>query len=373
MIDHSARPLPPPPVFLIGGPTASGKSALAERLAARFGLPIVGADTMQMYADLPIASAAPRLPGANPAIGLAGGSSTEPAPRSPIRVHLVGFLAPDETFSAGEYVRRVVPIARETAGAGRPAIVCGGTGLYLRALRVGLSAIPPIAPTIRERLLRDHAELGAAALHARLAAIDPPAAAATPAANRQRLLRALEVFEATGRPISAWWGADRDAPPPTDVRAWIVVDRNSQDLDERIRSRNAAMLEAGLLDEVMRFRDVCRAAGLDAATTPAARTLGIGDLIAAIDQLAGSVTAPGGSTPPAPLSLPRSAAEAPPSVLAALDRMRLTTRQYAKRQRTWLRKDAAAATWLDASRLSLDELEEAAASLLAPHVGHATA
>ncbi len=192
------------PVLVVAGPTASGKSALAARLARDFGGIVINADSMQVYRDLPILTAQP-----------------SEAAKAAAPHRLYGFLALDDVCSADRWAtlaRQEIDAAHD---AGKLPILCGGTGLYLRALMQGFSPIPEVPADVRQAARDLLEEIGSAALRERLAAGDPASAARLHANDRQRIARAWEVLQATGRPISEW----QTLPPvaPGDLRFQTFV------------------------------------------------------------------------------------------------------------------------------------------------------
>jgi tRNA dimethylallyltransferase len=220
------------PVVAIVGPTASGKSALALALARERGGEIVSCDSLQVYRGLDIGSA-----------------KATPEERREVAHHLVDVVEPDQDFSAADYARLARAAIDDVAQRGRLPIVAGGTGLYLRALRRGLFAGPSRDPDLRRRLEKVAERRGAARLHRLLAHVDPETAARTSVNDLVRVIRALEVYRASGRPLSAHHR--EDAPPP-DGRSWLVVglDPPREALRAAVEARTRAMLEGGLLDEV---------------------------------------------------------------------------------------------------------------------------
>lgn len=214
---------------LILGPTASGKTELALALADRLGGEIVNADAMQCYRDLRILTARP---------------TPEEEARAPHR--LFGFVDAAQRFSVGDWLRAALPVLADITARGKRPIVVGGTGLAFAALTKGLAETPPIAEDIRTALAAELARVGAPALHARLVEVDPESAARLSANDAPRILRALEVFEALGAPLSEIRSATE--PALTD---WLGValtpDRAA--LYARIDARFDAMLTAGALDE----------------------------------------------------------------------------------------------------------------------------
>lgn len=221
-----------PKVILIAGPTASGKSALALGLAERSGGVIVNADSMQVYRDLRVLTARP--------------TAAEEA-RAP---HvLYGHVDAKENYSVGRWLGDAARVLGEAEAAGRLAIVVGGTGLYFKALMKGLSAIPPVPDEVRAKVRGETEAADTAALHARLAAADPLTAGKLRASDRQRILRALEVLAATGRPLAEWQeGGGNPLLPAGTPAVFLSVPREV--LHARIDARFDAMLKAGALDEV---------------------------------------------------------------------------------------------------------------------------
>ena len=284
--------------LLIAGPTASGKSAVALKLAERFGGTIVNADAMQVYADLRVLTARP---------------SAAEARRAP---HLLfGEVDGAQNFSVGRWLERareILAAAHDRAG---PLIFVGGTGLYFRALTEGLSDIPRVPEAVRAAVRAEAEGQTTPALHARLTARDPLTAARLRPSDRQRVLRALEVFAATGRPLVEFHGA-REAPAlPAGAWAGLFLAPERAALNARIEARFDEMLREGALDEVAALA----ARRLDPAL-PAMRAHGVPHLIAHLDDR---------------LSLEQARA------LAVRD-----TRRYAKRQLTWARHQMPDFAWV---------------------------
>lgn len=283
---------------LIAGPTASGKSALALALAEAQDGMVVNADSMQVYRDLRVLTARPTL---------------DEEARAPHRLY--GTVDAAVNFSAGAYVEAAAAVLAEVRGQGLLPIFVGGSGLYFKALLRGLSAVPAIAPQIREevrqRLLRD----GIAALHAELARHDPASAARLQPADRSRVARALEVVLGTGRSLTDW---HRDGLPPLlppDSFEALFLAPQRETLYARIDARFDAMLGAGALDEVAALRD----RNLD-PLLPAMKAHGVPALIR---HLNGDIT------------LDEAA------VIGRAD-----TRHYAKRQFTWFRHQLPEFEWV---------------------------
>jgi tRNA dimethylallyltransferase len=220
------------PVLVVAGPTASGKSALAARLARAFGGVVINADSMQVYRDLPILSAQPSA-----------------AAKQDVPHRLYGFLALDDVCSADRWAtlaRQEIDVAHE---AGKLPILCGGTGLYLRALMQGFSQIPEVPADVRQAARDLLEQIGSAALRERLAAGDPVSAARLHANDRQRIARAWEVLQATGRPISEWQTLPPVAPGDLRFLTFVLLPERAAlytACDERFR----AMLADGALKEV---------------------------------------------------------------------------------------------------------------------------
>ncbi len=271
-----------PPIIVIAGPTASGKSKLALEMAAALGGAVVNADSMQVYRELRILTARP------------GPAEEERAPH-----RLYGVLPAWERCSAARW--REMALAALAGEEARPAILCGGTGFYIEALLHGLSDMPDTAPGIEAAARARREALGAANFHREVAARDPDLARRVPPGDRQRLLRAWAVFEATGTPLSDWQARPRPEPLP----AWtILLDPPRERLRARIEARFRAMLAAGALEEADRLR------GLD-PDLPAMKALGLPELHA---HLAGET-----------------------ALEEAEKRAVFATRRFAKRQRTWFR------------------------------------
>ena len=220
----------PIPLVAIVGPTAVGKTALSLALAAALGGEIVSADSRQVYRQLNIGTAKPT-----------------PVERAAVPHHLIDIAEPDEDFSLARYQDLASAAIGTIAARGRLPILVGGTGQYLVALLEGWQ-IPRVAPQpeLRAQLEAEAASRGTAVLHARLASIDPAAAAGVPPTNLRRIIRALEVYEVTGEPIST---QQTKRPPPYHSRAlWLTLPADA--LYQRIDARVDAMIAAGLLDEV---------------------------------------------------------------------------------------------------------------------------
>jgi tRNA dimethylallyltransferase len=283
---------------LIAGPTASGKSALALALARDRGGVVVNADSMQVYRDLRVLTARPT-----------------PGEEAQAPHRLYGHVDAGENYSVGRYVRDAAIVLHETWAAGRLPIMTGGTGLYFKALVDGLSAVPPVAADVRDRVRRETEGLDTVAIHARLAAADPASAAALRPSDRLRVLRAIEVVAATGRPLASFRGNRTPGPlaGADIVKLFLAPDRDW--LRARIDARFRAMVARGALDEVRALA----ARGLD-PMLPAMRAHGVPALIA---HLRG---------------------ERPLDDAIAIGQA--DTRRYAKRQFTWFRTQMPGWTWV---------------------------
>lgn len=216
-----------PVIFLVGA-TATGKSEAAVRLAEALDAEIVSADSVQVCRGLDIGSAKP-----------------DAALRARVPHHLLDMVAPDQPYSAADFRRDALRVIGEIAARGKRALVAGGTGLYVRALTDGLCAAPAGDDALRARLL---AETGGdpAAVHARLHTVDPVAAEKCGPHNARRLLRALEVYELSGKPLSQWW---QETPPAPWPFVMLGLQRERAELYARIDARVARMWQGGLLDE----------------------------------------------------------------------------------------------------------------------------
>jgi tRNA dimethylallyltransferase len=287
-------PVSPAPVFVICGPTASGKSGLALALAERLaktgaGGTIINADSMQVYRGLEILTAQP-------------GAQT----RARVPHKLYGVLAPDDPCSAGRWRDMALVAIGAAQAEGRVPIVTGGTGLYLKALMEGIAPVPDIPMDIRADVRARHTRLGNDGLHAALAAVDPDAAALIGPTDPQRMIRALEVLEATGEPLKAWQKKQgTGAPAGLDFRT-VGLDPPRADLYAAIEARFDGMVAAGAVAEAA----VLAARGLD-PSLPAMKALGVADMARVA---AGSI-----------------------ALDDAVMQAKTASRHYAKRQVTWFK------------------------------------
>jgi tRNA dimethylallyltransferase len=219
------------------GPTAGGKSALAARLAKRFPVEIVSVDSAQIYRGMDIGTAKPSHP-----------------EQAAVPYHLLDILDPTESYSAARFCSDAMPLVREIAGRGRTPLLVGGTMLYFKALREGLSKLPESDSGMRARIDAEAAERGWPALHADLAAVDPATAARVKPTDSQRIQRALEVYRITGKSMSHLQGhrVKGGAGPRHVAIALVPADR--EELHRRIETRFDAMLRNGLVDELQSLR-----------------------------------------------------------------------------------------------------------------------
>jgi len=276
-------------IWLIAGPTASGKSALALTLAEAVGGEIVNADSMQLYAGLRVLTAGP---------------SADEIARAPH--HLFGTVDPADGWSVGRWLRAASDVIGDIRARGRDAVVVGGTGLYFRALTQGLAEIPQVAADVRRATGAEFDALGEDAFRARLAKADPAAAARIAAGDRQRLARAWEVYVATGVSLTDHQAKAAEGALPAGAWSAVAIDPPRAALYARCDARLVGMIQHGALDEVRRLL----ARNLP-ADVPAMKAVGVRELAA---HLRGEAT-----------------------LETALAAAQQETRRYAKRQATWMR------------------------------------
>lgn len=249
-----------PPVVIIAGPTASGKSGLALEAAERFGGEIVNADSMQVYDGLSILTARPE---------------SDELARAPH--HLFGCLAPDQRCSAGRWLGMAANALADIHGRGKPAVVAGGTGLYLKALTEGLAPVPEVPDATVASVKAHFDEIGGTAFKTELAAVDAEAAARLPASDSQRLIRAAAVYAHTGRTLSDWQGEQGNEPGYAARYLTVVLMPPRDELYAVIDARFDAMMAAGALAEAEAFARL----GID-PDLPAARAVGVAELLRAV-------------------------------------------------------------------------------------------
>jgi tRNA dimethylallyltransferase len=269
------------------GPTASGKTAVGVALARRLGAEVLALDSMTLYRGMDIGTAKPT-----------------PAEQCGIPHRLIDIINPWESSSVSQYRQWAKEAVDAVEQRGARALFVGGTALYLKTLLRGLFRGPGADGDLRQRLEQDAVELGDFMLHDRLTALDPATAARLHPHDRRRIIRALEVFELTGKPISAFQ-AEHDQPAPTDVQVF-ALELPRASLHDRINRRVLRFFDLGLVEEVR---------GLQAAERPlcpvAAEAIGYREVIA---MLAGRA-----------------------SLSETIERVQARSRQFAKRQATWFR------------------------------------
>lgn len=275
--------------ILIAGPTASGKSGLALRLAEALGGIVVNADSMQVYRELRVLTARPGV---------------EDEARAPHALY--GFVPGTESYSAGRYAADVARVLKEAKQRGTRPIIVGGTGLYFKTLTEGLSPIPPVPDEVRAYWRGRGLQEGAGALHEELKARDPEMAVRLAPTDTQRIVRALEIIDATGVSLGAWQRMPREPVLQLSDAVPLAIAIEREDLYRHIDARFSAMIEQGGLDEALQLRRL----GLDPAA-PIMTALGVRPLLR---HLAGEM-----------------------SLEEAVEAGQTETRQYAKRQLTWLR------------------------------------
>ena len=281
-----------PRMVAIGGPTATGKTALSVALAKEFGGEVINADSMQIYRGLDIGTAKPTA-----------------EERQGIPHHLMDFLPPEAPYSVADFTAAAAPLIEQLNSAGKLPIVTGGTGLYITSLMKGTAFAPEKTdPAIRARLQTEADEQGSAALYARLQQIDPAYAEKLHPNNLPRVIRALELFEATGRRMSEQQRAALAAEPPYRSLCICLTCRDRAELYRRIDRRVDSMLQNGVLEEaklVYDNREIYRTA---------AQAIGYKEFF------------------------PYFAGEMP--LNDCTNRLKQATRNYAKRQLTWFRHQA---------------------------------
>lgn len=274
---------------LIAGPTACGKSGLALRIAEREGGVIINTDSMQIYSVLDVLTARPQA---------------EELKRAPH--FLYGYVDPGQPYSTGAWLSDVRELTGKAGLSGKTLIFVGGTGLYFRALLGGLSQMPEIPDPVRQRWRYRLAEEGASKLHRVLRASDPEAAMTIKPADGQRIVRALEVIEVSGRSILHWQSVKGSPAIDAQYADKYVIEPDRTELDRVIAARLDRMLEAGALQEVKALL----ALELD-ESLPAMKAIGVREF--------------------------RQVLEGSLSLDKAKELVRIATRQYAKRQSTWFR------------------------------------
>lgn len=280
-----------PDLLIIAGPTATGKTDLAVDLAERIPLEVVNGDALQVYRGLDIGTAKP-----------------SPETRRRVRHHLIDILDPDQRFSAGEFSRLAREAITDICGRGATPVVVGGSGFYLRALVDGLAEVPPVPEAVRHEVAESIRGHGVTSMWQELHAVDPEFAGGIERTDAQRVSRGLEVYRASGRPLSAWHRCVSESSVGSGNDAcWIGLTLPRSLLYDRIQARTERMLEAGWLQEV---RDLQTRYG---AGAPAFQAIGYRTLIRVLEQQI---------------------------VLGqAVEEITRDTRRYAKRQLTWFGRE----------------------------------
>ena len=300
-----------PDILVICGPTASGKSSVGALLAEKLRGEVVSADSMQVYRGLDI-----------------GTDKAPPELRNRAPHHMIDIVDPGEGYSAAQYEREAGAIVDRLIKEDKLPIIVGGSGLYIRILINGIFPSPPASTSIRKRLQSEAERDGIDALYERLRGLDPAYADVAAPTDLRRIVRALEVFELTGSPFSAWHQKHRAVAKPRDALT-ICLMRSRENLYERINSRVDEMFERGLVDEV---RLLC-----DLGYSDALRQLRPLGYIEVLDHLDGRI-----------------------GFDEAVRLTKQNSRRYAKRQTTWFKKEDAVHVELDPT----DGASEAAEKIL---------
>ena len=283
-------------VTIICGPTAVGKTALAMEWAKKNNAEIISADSGQIYRGMDIGTAKPT-----------------PAQRKEVSFHLLDIIDPGERFSAADFRRLALEAIDDIQSRGKRAVVAGGTGLYLKALEEGIFEGPSANPFIRQKLERRMKEQGVESLHEELQRVDPEAAAAIPKGNKQRLIRALEVYQVAGKPISEFWREHSEAIQSRSQGSELTFEKiglslPKEELHRRIEARVDDMVQEGLVKEVEMLLEEW------GDNAPGLKIIGYKEIIS---HVRGHM-----------------------DLDDAVALIKLRTRQYAKRQMTWFRKDS---------------------------------
>jgi len=302
------------PAILLMGPTGAGKSDVAAGLARRLPVEIVSVDSALVYRGMDVGTAKP-----------------SPEIRAELPHHLVDVVDPADPYSTGRFLEDAAAAMADIRGRGRVPLLVGGTMLYFRAIQSGMAKLPPADPAVRRRIDARAAVVGWPALHAELARLDPAAAARIRPGDRQRIQRALEVIELTGRPLSAAHRQDLRAASRSGDLKLVLAPADRTRLVSRIEQRFSRMMELGLVEEVRTLYE----RGDLGPELPSIRAVGYRQIWA---YLAGESTLP-----------------------QAVEQAVVATRQLARRQLTWLRAEPGA-EWID-------PLEKAALAQIEARVG----
>lgn len=280
-------------IYIVAGPTASGKSARAIELAQKHNGVIINCDSLQIYDALPMLTAQPDA------------DDLETVPH-----RLYSHLHPNEVCSAGNWREMVIPVIEDVLGNGQTPIICGGTGLYIKSLTDGLSPMPDIPDDIRNSVVARYETIGAEKFYAELQQRDPVMAARFHVNHKARIIRAMEVLETTGKSLAEWQELEREGPPDHwhfEIET-IIPERSV--LYDRCNTRFVWMVENGALEQVEEFSKRIKSGEVNDGV-PVTKALGFKPLRA---YLQGEM-----------------------SKEDAIERSQIDTRHYAKRQTTWFR------------------------------------
>ena len=293
------------PVVCVMGPTASGKTALGLEVARRFNGEVISVDSALVYQHMDIGTAKP-----------------DQQEQAGIAHHLLDVCSPQEAYSAARFRDDALLLIEDLSRRGKLPVLVGGTGFYFRALEQGLSPLPASDPVVRERLTLEHQAKGAVYMHQRLGEIDPVSAERLHPNDTQRILRALEVYEMVARPMSELWDGQSEQQSPLRFIKIAITPNDRKQLHMRIAQRFENMLQNGFINEVKRLRDM---PGMS-SELPSMRSVGYRQVWQYLDnQLDYETMKEKGIT---------------------------ATRQLAKRQLTWLRKESDL-HWFDSESESL--------------------
>ena len=298
----------PPAIFLMG-PTASGKTALSVRLAQTIDAEIISVDSALVYQGMDIGTAKPTL-----------------EERGGIVHHLIDIIDPSESFSTGQFRVQALKLMSDITARGKIPLLVGGTMLYFKALTEGLAVLPSADEVLRNRLDREFAEFGKEAMHRKLAAIDPESAARIHPNDPQRVQRALEVFELTGKTLSSLFKAAQNQTIPYRITKWVIAPDDRKLLHDLIAIRFRKMVAEGLIEEVQKLYD----RGDLSEKLPSVRAVGYRQVWSYLQGEYDENT--------------------------LIEKGIVATRQLAKRQFTWLRRETDAHCFTTGSDRLLDNI-----------------